>query len=246
MSKKLSKVRLYCAIDLSITTHLELTKSQSNYLFEVMRLKVGDKIFIIDGKSGEYAALISEKGRKNGKLTILEKIKTLIMPPDLWLLFSPLKKGRTDFVIEKATELGVRKIIPVAMARTNSNQFRSNRMNSRIIKAVEQCGATFVPKIENICSLSELLKTWDDRRQLIFCDEKLKTSSVFDRLKQKKAKSAAILVGPEGGFSEKEAFEIRKLPSTLSVSLGPRALRAETAAIAALSAWQSVCGDWKH
>ena len=164
------------------------------------------------------------------------------MPPDLWLFFSPLKKVRTDFIVEKATELGVAKIIPVQTEHTNADRIKLTRLSAHAIEAAEQCGGTYIPKIEELQKINEVLENFPPDRSLLFCDEKLQASGInFENLKKGKW---AILVGPEGGFSEIERNYLKGLKFTISISLGPRILRADTAAVTAISLWQNYLGDW--
>ena len=172
----------------------------------------------------------------------IKQTKPQITPPDLWLYFSPLKKTRTDFIIEKATELGVRKIIPIQTEYTNADRIRIDRLNAHAREAAEQCGGTYIPKILELQKLSEALKTFPPDRKLLFCDEELKQSKVkFNSLKKGKW---SILVGPEGGFSDIERNHLLALEFTHRISLGPRVLRADTAAVTAISLWQNYLGDW--
>ena len=172
----------------------------------------------------------------------IKQTKPQINPPDLWLYFSPLKKTRTDFIIEKATELGVRKIIPIQTERTNADRIRIDRLNAHAREAAEQCGGTYIPKILELQKLNEALKNFPSDRKLLFCDEELKQPKVkFNSLKKGKW---SILVGPEGGFSDIERNHLLALEFTHRISLGPRILRADTAAVTAISLWQNYLGDW--
>ncbi len=235
------KVRLFINEELSQDLDISLSSDQAKYLFKVMRLNIGQQICIFDGKSGEYLAQIVEKGPRLGKIRVGKKKKSVAIPPDLWLLFSPLQKNRTDWIVEKATELGVRKMVPLVTSRTVRKNIRITRLNSIMIEALEQCGGTFLPKLLEPVSLSDLIQLWKPDRQLIFCDESLSAignETNFSLIRKNKA--AAILIGPEGGFSEKEGQLIKQIKNTVPVSLGPRILRADTAAVAAISIWQSI------
>ena len=235
------KVRLFLQNKLSVGSFITLSDDQAKYLFKVMRLDIGQNISVIDGNTGEYLAKIIEKNVRSGKLQIVKKSKGVRLPPDLWLLFAPLKKTRTEFIIEKATELGVQRIIPVITARTVLSGLRIPRLQTIMIEALEQCGGTYLPTLSEPVKLNDALSTWPEERQLIFCDETLSQTprsdlyTTFDR-----QKSAGILIGPEGGFSPSESQAIRKMKNTTSMSLGPRILRADTAVVAAISIWQSV------
>ena len=165
------------------------------------------------------------------------------MPPDLWLLFAPIKKTRTDFIVEKAAELGAARIIPVQTDFTNAGRVQRDRLQAHAVEAAEQCGGTYVPQVAEMARLNRLLDSWDETRQMMFCDEaKAGLSSSFA---DHSGAPWAILIGPEGGFSEPERQRLQKQSYTHSVSLGPRILRADTAVVAAMTLWQQALGDWK-
>jgi 16S rRNA (uracil1498-N3)-methyltransferase len=165
-----------------------------------------------------------------------------MMPPDLWLLFAPIKKARTDFIVEKAAEMGAAKIMPVQTQFTNSERIRQDRLQAHAVEAAEQCGGTYVPEVSDLQKLDRVLADWPEDRQLMFCDEAEAGSAL--RLGQAGGGKWAILIGPEGGFSDKERDRLKALPLTHVVSLGPRILRADTAAVAAMTMWQQALGDW--
>ena len=215
-----------------------LSPDQARYLFGVMRMGPGDALAVIDGRSGEHAATVAEAGRKSGALVLGPRTHPLGRPPDLWLLFAPIKKARTDFIVEKATELGCARICPVRTERTQSGRVRTDRLRAHAVEAVEQCGGTFLPEIAEMAPLGAVLDAWDPARRLAFCDEALAgEASVLDA-----PAPAALLIGPEGGFSDAERARLRGMAG--AVSLGPRVLRADTAAVAALALWQARWGDW--
>jgi len=234
------KVRLFLKNKLSVGSFITLSDDQAKYLFKVMRLNIGQNISVIDGNTGEYLAEIIEKNVSSGKLQIVKKSKGVLLPPDLWLLFAPLKKTRTEFIIEKATELGVQRIIPVITARTILSGLRIPRLQTIMIEALEQCGGTYLPTLSEPVKLNDALSAWPEERQLIFCDETLSETQNADPLNTfEKKHSAGILIGPEGGFSSIEGQAIRRIKNVLSISLGPRILRADTAAVSAISIWQN-------
>tara|TARA_B100001057_G_scaffold488958_1_gene574279 strand:- start:1334 stop:2071 length:738 start_codon:yes stop_codon:yes gene_type:complete len=237
-------VRVFIDENLYEDKYLDLNLNQYNYIKNVLRLKIGDYIKVINGKSGEFLGEIAFLQKNKTKIKIINKVKEIEIPPDLWLIFCPLKKTNTDYVIKKATELGIRKIIPVLTSRTNNKNFRKEKMVLNMIEALEQCGGTFLPYFDKLINLENLLENWNNKRQLIFCNEKRVDESIGMILKKHGKKVGAILVGPEGGFCEKEIIKIKSIKSSISVSLGPRVLRAETAAISAISIWQSMLGDW--
>ena len=238
----MNKIRLFVDHNLGKAQSVPLNKDQAHYIFSVMRKSIGETILIFDGNNGEWEASIEEISKKSGVLFCIKQTKPQIMPPDLWLFFSPLKKVRTDFIVEKATELGVAKIIPVQTEHTNADRIKLTRLSAHAIEAAEQCGGTYVPKIEELQKIKEVLENFPPDRSLLFCDEKLQASRInFKNLKKGKW---AILVGPEGGFSEIERNYLKGLKFTFSISLGPRILRADTAAVTAISLWQNYLGDW--
>ena len=235
------KVRLFLKDEISLGLNITLSGEQAKYLFKVMRLNEGQDISVIDGRTGEYLAKIIEKKPRSGKIKVIKKSKSVLIPPDLWLFFSPLKKTRTEFIIEKATELGVRKIIPVVTSRTVSTGFRISRLQTIMIEALEQCGGTYLPTLSEPVKLADVLGSWPTGRQLIFCDETLSQNKRFNPYETlDRQQSAGILIGPEGGFSPSESLAIRQIKNVESISLGPRILRADTAAVSAISIWQSV------
>ena len=238
----MNKIRLFVDHTLGEAQSVPLNKDQAHYIFSVMRKSIGETILIFDGNNGEWEASIEEISKKSGVLFCIKQTKPQIMPPDLWLFFSPLKKVRTDFIVEKATELGVAKIIPVQTEHTNADRVKLSRLSAHAIEAAEQCGGTYIPKIEELQKINEVLENFPLDRRLLFFDEKLQASEV--NLENLKKGKWAILVGPEGGFSEIERNYLKGLKFTLSISLGPRILRADTAAVTAISLWQNYLGDW--
>ncbi|MFL2774682.1 MAG: 16S rRNA (uracil(1498)-N(3))-methyltransferase [Paracoccaceae bacterium] len=238
----MNKIRLFVDHTLGEAQSVPLNKDQAHYIFSVMRKSIGETILIFDGNNGEWEASIEEISKKSGVLLCIKQTKPQIMPPDLWLFFSPLKKVRTDFIVEKATELGVAKIIPVQTEHTNADRVNLSRLSAHAIEAAEQCGGTYIPKIEELQKINEVLENFPLDRRLLFCDEKLQASEV--NLENLKKGKWAILVGPEGGFSEIERNYLKGLKFTFSISLGPRILRADTAAVTAISLWQNYLGDW--
>ena len=238
----MNKIRLFVDHTLGKAQSVPLNKDQAHYIFSVMRKSIGDRILIFDGNNGEWIASIEEISKKSGVLLCIKQTKPQIMPPDLWLFFSPLKKVRTDFIVEKATELGVAKIIPVQTEHTNADRIKLNRLSAHAREAAEQCGGTYIPKIGELQKINEVLENFPPDRSLLFCDERLRESEV--NLENLEKGKWAILVGPEGGFSEIERNHLKRLKFTYSISLGPRILRADTAVVTAISLWQNYLGDW--
>jgi len=237
----MAKVRLYLEEPLGEGQSVSLTREQAHYLFGVMRLAPGDGLAVFDGVSGEYAATVKEAGKRGGVLHIAERTAPLALPPDLWLLFAPIKKERTDFIVEKAAEMGVRRVLPVATEFTNAGRVNRARLQAHAVEAAEQCGGTFVPEVGELRPLGRVLDDWPRERRLMFCDEALAGGPAD--LPENRG-PWAVLVGPEGGFSEAERARLHAAPFAHCVSLGPRILRADTAAVAALTLWQARLGDW--
>ena len=207
-----------------------------------MRLGEGGQVLLFNGRDGEWLASVAKAGKRGGVLACLEQTRPLQMPPDLWLLFAPIKKARTDFIVEKAVEMGVARILPVQTAFTNSERIRQDRLQAHALEAAEQCGATYVPTVEPLQKLNRLLADWPGDRDLMFCDEA--QAGVKNTLAGESRGPWAILIGPEGGFSEKEREQLGKMSKMAQIGLGPRILRADTAAVAALTLWQTSLGDW--
>lgn len=243
---KQTRVRLYVEHPLGPGQSVPVSQAQAHYLFSVMRLNTGDVLAIFNGRDGEYAAQVEAANKRRGQLTCLTQTKPHTIPPDLWLLFAPIKKTRTDFIVEKAVEMGARRILPVRSDFTNSDRIRRDRLQAHATEAAEQCGATYVPDLAELMRLDDLLANWPQNRKIMFCDETLtdtKTSTI-NRIAEIGGAEWAILIGPEGGFSAAERARLAALPQAHAIGLGPRILRADTAAIAALTLWQTTLGDW--
>lgn len=240
----MADIRLFVQGPLVEKKVLPLDAGQSNYLFGVMRRKVGDRLRVFDGQNGEWVAEVAKANKRNGLLICQSPSAPQLSPPDLWLLFAPLKKARTAYMVEKAVEMGVWTMQPVQTDFTNE-KMNVDRMQAHCIEAAEQCGATFVPTLKAPKKLAEVLARWPENRKLMFCDETREALPVAQALAGAKAGPWAILIGPEGGFSPEELEALRALPQTVSVALGPRILRADTAAVAAIGAWQQALGDWQ-
>lgn len=238
----MSRIRLHVDHPLAQGQSLPLTEAQAHYLFGVMRLGPGDDILVFNGREGEFLARVTRAAKRGGELEVEEETRPLQIPPDLWLLFAPIKKARTDFIVEKATELGAARICPVQTDFTNAERIRQDRLQAHAIEAAEQCGGTFVPVVEELRPLSRWLSGWDAERRILWADESLVGAAAA--LSGAMPGPWAILIGPEGGFSPVERDRLRALPFVLPVSLGPRILRADTAAVAALTLWQAALGDW--
>ncbi len=244
-----AKIRLYVDHPLGEGQRVPLSREQAHYLFGVMRQAVGARVALFNGADGEWQAEVVEAGKRAGSLKCIAQSAPQQMPPDLWLLFAPIKKARTDFIVEKAAEMGAARICPVQTEFTNSERIRQDRLQAHAVEAAEQCGGTFVPPVDDLQKLSKVLDNWSDDRQVIFCDETMVGQrSVLSPVGPENVASGpqtwAILIGPEGGFSERERARLRALRQAHPISLGPRILRADTAAVAALTLFQTTLGDW--
>lgn len=237
-----AKIRLYVDCPLGAGQGVALSEGQANYLFAVMRLPLGAGVLVFNGRDGEWLATVAEGGKRTGRLVCLDPARPQAMPPDLWLLFAPVKKERTQVIVEKAVELGSSRLCPVQTRFTNAERLRVDKARAHAIEAAEQCGATFVPPVDEVQPLDRLLAGWPEGRRILWADESL--TSARHTLSTLTPGPWAVLIGPEGGFSIDERDRLRAHPAVVPVSLGPRILRAETAAIAALTLWQSALGDW--
>jgi 16S rRNA (uracil1498-N3)-methyltransferase len=228
--------RLY--VEQELSPGLSLTVD-GNYLAVVLRLGPGDRVKLFDDRTGEWLAEIAEAGKKRVTLTIRAHLKARETVPDLWLLFAPIKRGRIDWLVEKATELGVGRLLPVVTRRTIVDRLNLERLRAHAIEAAEQCERTALPELAEPQKLDAILKSWLAGRTLFFADEG--GGEPFAPTPG----PAAILIGPEGGFTDEERAAIRALPQARPVSLGPRILRADTAALAAVALWMAAAGDWR-
>ncbi len=233
--------RLYVEPPLSAGVAVGLDSGQANYLGNVLRLGVGDEVLLFDGVSGEWLARVVEVGKRRMILGVAEATRPQERVPDLTLAFAPIKKGRIEFLVEKAIELGVARLEPVITHRTIVDKVNLERMRSHIVEAAEQCGRTALAEIAEPVKLAFWLKALDPTRPLYFADETggEAANAAF------RSGPATILVGPEGGFTAEEGAAIRALPNTTAISLGPRILRAETAALAAVTSYMALVGDWR-
>lgn len=206
-----------------------------------MRIKQGGGALLFNGRDGEWRADVVTAGKRSGLLICAEESAPQREPPDIWLMFAPVKKARTDFIVEKAVEMGAARILPVQTEFTNAERIRRDRLQAHAIEAAEQCGATYVPEVAELAKLDRVLRDWTKERRIMFCDESLAGEGADV---PSLSAAWAILIGPEGGFSENERSSLTKMEQSHAVSLGPRKLRADTAAVAALTIWQRAFGDW--
>ncbi len=239
-----SAQRLFIDSDLSPDHIYSCDSSQANYLLNVLRMKAGDNIYVFNGRDGEWKAAI-ESGKKNKcTLEIVEKVREQTKAQDIEYLFAPVKRARLDYMIQKATELGVSALKPVITHRTIVERVKEDRMKANAVEAAEQCGILNIPEVYQPVKLSKLLDNWTGERVLVHCDEAAEIKSPIERLSMLKKGPISILIGPEGGFDTQERERLRGLKNAVSLSLGPRIMRADTAAIAALTLVNAVLGDW--
>ncbi|MFT8797077.1 16S rRNA (uracil(1498)-N(3))-methyltransferase [Zymomonas mobilis] len=235
--------RLYVEEKLSLEAVITPDRAQAHYLLSVMRFKMGSQLVLFDNLTGEWLGEVIEAGRKHLQLKITHHLNEKESIPDLWLLTAPIKKGRIDWIYEKACELGVARITPVITQRTIVDRVNLERLQAHIVEAAEQCGRTSLSEVTEARSLKSLLAEWPEDRALFFADETGGEPMIEALSKRKMA--AAILVGPEGGFTDQERDMINAVKQAVPVSLGPRILRADTAAIAATALWMAAAGDWQ-
>lgn len=235
-----STPRLYVDQPLDLASEPVVEGASAHYLANVMRLKIGDPVLLFDNISGEWLTTAKMIGKKSISFAVERQMRAIESVPDLWICFAPIKKVRMDWIIEKACELGARHLQPVITERTIIDKVKPDRLTAQMIEACEQCGRTSLPTLADPVKLPALLRDWPSERQLLFADENGGTP-----LPQIQAPPpAALLVGPEGGFTPKERALIRAHSSVQAISLGPRILRAETAAISAMALWMGQYGDW--
>lgn len=256
-SGKLPKIRLCVPDGLAAGAVFPLASDQVHYLVNVMRLRAGDQVRVFNGRDGEWLAELTSVSKKAASLSCVALHKPQAGVPDLWLLFAPVKKVRLDFLVQKATELGVARLQPVYTARTVAERVNLERMAANAAEAAEQTGRMCVPEIAAPEKLETVLTAWDSGRALLFCDEAgddldAEWGGVTGRAQPidaalhgaERGRPWAVLIGPEGGFDAQERAALRAHVAVVPVTLGPRILRADTAAVSALSIWQSVLGDW--
>jgi len=240
------KVRLFVEAPLAAGAKLTPSEAQAHYLLHVMRSRAGDHVLLFNGTNGEWRARIAEVTRRSCTLTCETQSEAQAEVPDLWLVFAPIKKIPADYLAQKATELGVRLLQPVITNRTVARRVNLERMRANAIEAAEQSGRLSVPQIREPIALDALLRSWPTGRRLLFCDEGGDAVPIAKALDQQREQAQwGILTGPEGGFDLQERESIRQCSFVLPVTLGPRIMRADTATLAALAVWQSICGDWR-
>ncbi|MCP4329021.1 MAG: 16S rRNA (uracil(1498)-N(3))-methyltransferase [Alphaproteobacteria bacterium] len=238
--------RLHVDDDLGDGAAIVLDAGQTHYLKDVMRQQAGDSVHLFNGRDGEWRARIEGHGKRGTTATVERRVRTQESEPDLWLVFAPVKGGRVENMVEKATELGVSRLLPVVTQRTVVTRINQRRLRVRTIEAAEQCGRLTVPVISALQPLVDVVRDWPDGRRLLWCDESGGGDPIAAALAAAGPGPWAVMTGPEGGYASSELDALRKLPFVTAVSLGGRILRADTAAIAALACLQAVAGDWRQ
>jgi 16S rRNA (uracil1498-N3)-methyltransferase len=237
--------RLFIEAPLSAGVRHEVSSEQFNYLANVLRMEEGSEILLFNGRDGEWKARITYPTRKKIVLEAVEETRPQPPASDLHYLFAPLKVGRLDYLVQKAVEMGAGFIQPVMTQHVQGKITSMDRLQANVVEAAEQCGILSVPEVEPPKKLGDLLDTWPHDRRIIFCDEGDGGQNPLPILSAIKESKLALLVGPEGGFSDEERERLRSLSFVTAIPLGPRILRADTAAVAALAVIQAAVGDWR-
>lgn len=238
--------RLFVDADIVADTRIPLSREQANYLLNVLRLGPGDAILIFNGRDGEWRAEVAPTSRRDAELVPSALVRTQEMGPDIDYLFAPLKRSRLDYMVQKATEMGARRLRPVMTERTVAERVNLDRMRANVVEAAEQCGILTIPEVLPPLSLAQTLAGWDETRRLIFCDEAAQIADPLAALATLAPGPLAVLIGPEGGFSKDERTILKAKSFVLPIALGPRIMRADTAAVAALALVNAVLGDWRQ
>jgi 16S rRNA (uracil1498-N3)-methyltransferase len=233
--------RVYLEADLVAGRTVACAREQTNYLRNVLRLGAG----VFNGRHGEWQAELELDGRRDASLTPTRQVRPQRSGPDLHYLFAPLKHARLDYMVQKATEMGAARLAPVLTQRTVPGRVNLDRMRSNVIEAAEQCGILTVPEVAEPRRLETILSDWDPARTLIFCDERATIKDPMAALAAVKTQAFAVLIGPEGGFADTERDMLLSKPFVVAISLGPRIMRADTAAVAALALVNAALGDWR-
>ena len=237
--------RLYVSQPLVTGAELKLEPQQANYLVNVLRLATGAPVLLFNGHDGEFSASLTAGARKAASLIVGAQTRAQEAPPDVDYLFAPLKHARLDYMAQKAIEMGASRLRPIITRHTQVARVNLERLRANAIEACEQCGVIWVPEIASVEPLGEALRGWPPERLLVFCDEEAEAASPLDALANTRAEGGlGLLIGPEGGFADDERAAILSAPRVVRLSLGPRILRADTAAVAALALIQATLGDW--
>jgi 16S rRNA (uracil1498-N3)-methyltransferase len=247
LSNDLRAPRLHVGSPLAVGATTALDSEQANYLANVLRLSAGARVFAFNGRDGEFATEIAAAGRKSLSLVVTAQTREREAAPNVDFLFAPLKHARLDYLAQKAVEMGAGRLRPVVTRRTQVTRLNVARLQANALEACEQCGAVWTPEVLPLEPLDRTLATWPSDRLLVFCDEDAPATSPLAALGAAKADHGlSLLIGPEGGFDASERASILRTPRVLRLSLGPRVLRADTAAVAALALVQATLGDWRE
>ncbi|HEX9168077.1 MAG TPA: 16S rRNA (uracil(1498)-N(3))-methyltransferase [Roseiarcus sp.] len=237
--------RLYVKTPLAVGAEVKLDPQQTNYLVNVLRLQAGARVLLFNGRDGEFTSTLAANSRKSAALIVGAQTRPQEEPPDLDYLFAPLKHARLDYMAQKAVEMGARRLMPLITRRTQAARVNLERLRANAIEACEQCGVIWTPEVAAPETLEKTLRCWPPERLIVFCDEEAAQASPLDALEQVSGEGGVgLLIGPEGGFEDDERATILAAPRVLRLSLGPRILRADTAAVAALALIQATLGDW--
>lgn len=237
--------RLFIENDLGNGVTIPLAREQANYLLNVLRRGSGDSVLVFNGRDGEWKARIEVAGKRQADLVLENRTRAQDGGPDLHYLFAPLKRSRLDYMVQKATELGVARLRPVLTRHTVAERVNGERMRANVIEAAEQCGILRVPEVATPERLDHALAAWDPARRLVFCDEGAPIADPVTALRHVTPGPLAVLIGPEGGFAPEEREMLIAKPFLVRLAMGPRIMRADTAAVAALALVNAVLGDWK-
>ncbi len=243
--RDLNSERLYIDALLTSGGQVTLSNTQAHYLLNVLRLPAGSRVLIFNGRDGEWQAALTDVKKRSATLTLEIQSRAQTTGPDIDYIFAPLKRSRLDYMVQKAVELGVARLRPVLTHRTIAERVNLDRMRANVIEAAEQCGILHLAEVAEPISLDKMLSRWDASRQLIFCDESAATQNPLTALGQINAAKVAVLIGPEGGFDNSERETLLSKPYVCAISLGPRLMRADTAAVAALALVNARIGDWR-
>jgi 16S rRNA (uracil1498-N3)-methyltransferase len=248
MNASAARARLFVSDELAAGISIQPSREQQHYLLTVMRCRDGDPVLVFNGRDGEWQTEVQREGRRDCQLLVRHETRRQTSSPDLWLLFAPVKKARLDFIAQKASEMGCSRIWPVRTDHCQVSRVNDDRMLANAVEAAEQTERLDIAEIMPFTDLVAALDACKADRHIIFCDEASAGAGDMNAVRVLTAAApvakAAIVIGPEGGFSEDERELISNRQNSLKLSLGPRILRADTAAIAALACFQSVCGDW--